>query len=146
MKTITTLILPAILVLLISNATIAGNETSYPFYYKTTSVNTDTSGMGLMPIYPIIPEDEAYVDDIPFNTREIIAGSFVAAYPVEDPEPYVNDIPFRTESIASRFLPARITGIFPEAESYINDIPFNTKKIAEKYCSNDQGRFCYILN
>lgn len=146
MKTIITSILPALLVLLTSNATIAGNENSYPYNYKTNTIVADTAGISVVPIDQIVREDETYVDDIPFNTREITAGYLASNNPVNEPESYVNDIPFRTDSIARSYLPARFTSISPESESYINDIPFDTEMVAGKYLSKAHSKFCCRAN
>lgn len=146
MKTIITSILPALLILLISNAAIAGNENSYPFNYKTNAIVADTAGLSVAPINQIIPEDETYVDDIPFDTREITAGYLALNNPANEPESYVNDIPFRTDSIARNYFPTRFTSIIPESESYINDIPFDTEMVAGKYLNKVQNKFCCSAN
>ncbi len=174
MKTFITSILPAFLILLTSNATIAGNKNSHPFNFKTNAIVADTLGLSVVPINQIVREDETYVNDIPFDTREIIAGyhatinpvnepeSYVndipfdtreitagylaAINPVNEPESYVNDIPFRTDSIAHSYFPARFNSIFPESESYINDIPFDTEMVAGKYLSKTQSKFCCSAN
>jgi hypothetical protein len=146
MKTIITSILPALLVLLASNATIAGNENSHPFTYKTKTIVADTLGLSVVPINLIDREDETYEDDIPFTTREITAGYLASNDPVNEPESYVDDIPFRTDSIASSYFPDKFTIIFYEPESYINDIPFDTEVVAGKYLSKAQNKFCCSAN
>jgi hypothetical protein len=72
--------------------------------------------------------EEAYVDDIPFNTWEIAVG---ALYDGDDAklaeEPYVDDIPFDTRAIASQCMLQKIEKCLDEAN--VNDIPFNTEKV-----------------
>jgi hypothetical protein len=70
--------------------------------------------------------DEAYVNDIPFDTWKISN----VAYPpdlVLDEEGYVNDIPFNTAEIAREALLNKVIEL--KDESSVNDIPFNTNKI-----------------
>jgi len=64
-------------------------------------------------------EDEAYVDDIPFDTREVV---FTLSTDMEE-EAYVNDIPFDTRTVALS------AGTELEEEAYVNDIPFNTTDV-----------------
>lgn len=75
---------------------------------------------------------ESYIDDIPFNTKQIfdsvkyqeaLAVSFT---PKE--ESFIDDIPFETEKIALQYYAdsaMQISYKMPE-EKTINDIPFNT--------------------
>lgn len=70
-------------------------------------------------------EEEAYIDDIPFNTEEIYLDSFM------EEESYINDIPFNTALIASN---AKLEKYYPysikmEEEAYVDDIPFNTQTV-----------------
>lgn len=143
MKTIIISLLPALLTILMGNATIAGGDNYLPKY--TTGYNPDLDSIvasNKPASKQSLNEDEGYVDDIPFDTQKISAGYFAASVPVIEPEQYADDIPFETFSIASRFLPASLFGIFPEPEPYINDIPFDTSKIACKYIGSLSGRFC----
>ena len=76
-------------------------------------------------------EEETYIDDIPFNTAEIVAlynytVSVSISFELEE-ESYINDIPFNTNWVADE-ANARLVQF--EEESFINDIPFNTKWIA----------------
>ncbi|MCF8296231.1 MAG: hypothetical protein K9J13_01685 [Saprospiraceae bacterium] len=45
-------------------------------------------------------EEEAYVDDIPFDTKEVVDEYLLSQIKLED-EAYVDDIPFDTEKIVS---------------------------------------------
>ncbi len=142
MKTLITLIITALLAFFSGNASQAGNNYSFASNFPASSVVVDTLGLSAKPLVQISVVDETYIDDIPFNTKEIAAGFLVAVTPAIEPEPYINDIPFRTDFIANRFLPSRMAIINPETENYINDIPFNTEKVAAKYLCRDNGKFC----
>ncbi len=143
MKTKIALILPALLVLLLINTTEAGNKTLIPVSDHNSIVVVDTAGLTSKPAMQPVNEEEAYVEDIPFNTKEIMEAYLIASLPEAEPEAYINDIPFRTDSIARKFLPVQMTGLYPEIESYINDIPFNTENIASKYLCRESGKYCY---
>ena len=77
-------------------------------------------------------DNEAFIDDIPFNT-ELIASEvlFDKTGFVSDEEAYIDDIPFDTHSIVydiccDRELKEKYSY---RDESYIDDIPFNTEEI-----------------
>jgi hypothetical protein len=78
-------------------------------------------------------DDEAYINDIPFNT-ETVAGEvqFDRTYGfIMEEEDYIDDIPFDTKAIAydiccDRELKEKYSF---EEEAYIDDIPFDTEKI-----------------
>jgi len=79
--------------------------------------------------------EEAYVEDIPFDTSVIAAA---ATYKKEmekvfalEEEAYIDDIPFETHTTACfEEDKTAIPEHFPlEEEQYINDIPFNTALI-----------------
>ncbi|MBK6966953.1 MAG: hypothetical protein IPH20_24390 [Bacteroidales bacterium] len=142
MKTLITIIIAALLAFFSSNSSQAGNENSFASNYPVSSVVVDTLGTKTWPIGQIYNRDEAYIDDIPFDTKEIASGYLVSGTPAIEPEPYINDIPFRTDYIANKFLPSRMVILYPESENYINDIPFNTESIAAKYLCRDTGKFC----
>lgn len=73
-------------------------------------------------------KDEAYVNDIPFNTYEIAVGVILEGDELElEEEAYVNDIPFDTRAIASKFM--LLENLETSDEFNVNDIPFNTEKI-----------------
>lgn len=88
-------------------------------------------------------EEEAYIDDIPFNTKKIYEraccyyknyGRYLADYTLHEEE-YIDDIPFSTKDIASttlygEFLKKPTRNVFRLTEEpYIDDIPFDTKRI-----------------
>jgi hypothetical protein len=146
MKTIITSILPALLILLTSFTTVADNRNSYPFNHITNTIIADTLGLSVVPINQIVRENEVYVDDIPFNTKEISAGYLASNNPVNEPESYVNDIPFRTDLIASSYFPGKFISVSPDPENYIDDIPFDTEIVAGKFLSKTQNKFCCSTN
>ncbi len=84
-------------------------------------------------------KEEAYIDDIPFNTEEIAATadnqSDLAQFTLKEEE-YIDDIPFDTEEIVQSIQQnadheKAMTEIFPmKEEPYINDIPFSTEQVA----------------
>jgi len=83
-------------------------------------------------------EEEAYIDDIPFDTECISINCIYQKAIAEtfefEEEAYVDDIPFATDSIA-------LNSDFEfEDESYIDDIPFSTKKIAKH---NNRNHYVY---
>lgn len=80
-------------------------------------------------------EDEAFINDIPFDTElvceQILIEETLNLFQFEEEE-YIDDIPFNTSEIAASTKNNEIeemTFTFEE-EAYINDIPFNTQKIA----------------
>jgi hypothetical protein len=76
---------------------------------------------------PVIAE-EAYVNDIPFNTWEIAVEAILDGDEARlEEESYVDDIPFDTRKIALEFLLQKIED--ESEETSINDIPFDTEKI-----------------
>jgi len=76
--------------------------------------------------------EEAYINDIPFNTKEIVAEKALAVFQLED-EAYINDIPFETDVVVAnstaKETPAPAVDF--AAENYIDDIPFDTESIVE---------------
>ncbi len=83
-------------------------------------------------------EEEAYINDIPFDTECVSINCIYQKAIAEtfefEEEAYVDDIPFATDSIA-------LNCEFEfEDESYIDDIPFNTNKIAKH---NNRNHFVY---
>ena len=77
-------------------------------------------------------EEEAYVDDIPFNTELIAYQSLVNDMISHDIESYVDDIPFNTKKIYYESL-ANNMAVASADEAYADDIPFCTHNI---YCMN----------
>lgn len=83
-------------------------------------------------------EEEAYVNDIPFDTETI---AIKALYEMAmskvfylEEEEYINDIPFNTDSIYRDCIckKAMKTEFEMEEETYIDDIPFDTHKIVQE--------------
>jgi hypothetical protein len=76
---------------------------------------------------PIFTE-EAYVNDIPFNTWEIAVEAIFEGDEAKLPEEsYVNDIPFDTRTIACKYLLLKM--LETRGEANVNDIPFSTEKV-----------------
>jgi hypothetical protein len=76
--------------------------------------------------------DEAYVNDIPFNTYEIAVEAIFEGDEIQlAEEPYVNDIPFDTKAIACKYLLRKM--IETSGEINVNDIPFSTEKVLYEY-------------
>ncbi|NTV83082.1 MAG: hypothetical protein HGA23_02130 [Bacteroidales bacterium] len=88
-------------------------------------------GKPIADIYSVkepIAGEEAYVDDIPFNTYEIAVEAMIEGDELKlNEEPYVNDIPFDTRAIASQYLLRKIEKNSDEVN--VNDIPFSTEKV-----------------
>lgn len=61
-------------------------------------------------------QDEAYVDDIPFNTRDILLFEGIALAEEEN----VDDMEFDSEVVLTE------AGLELQEESYVDDIPFST--------------------
>lgn len=87
---------------------------------------------------PIKFTEEAYIDDIPFNTEEvignIIAETEIAKFYFEEEE-YIDDIPFDTECISANCKYQQAISVdFPlEEETYIDDIIIDTAYITAQY-------------
>lgn len=144
MKTLKTYILLAALTFSGINATIAGADQNLPDYYQLSSASVDTLGSITFPadFLPITPEEE-YINDIPFNTKQVSSGYFVANMPKPEKETEYNDIPFDTKSVFDRYLYKPVRGVDIDAEGYINDIPFNTACIARRYTGNCIPEACH---
>ena len=84
-------------------------------------------------------EEEAYIDDIPFDTKCVSSMcKFKKAVKVNfemEEENYVDDIPFDTEKISSvsKSQKALETEFEFDDEAYIDDIPFETTEITQVY-------------
>ncbi|MDY0078451.1 MAG: hypothetical protein RBR87_14380 [Bacteroidales bacterium] len=79
--------------------------------------------------------DEAYVNDIPFDTKQIFDSvqyqEAITASFIPNEESFIDDIPFDTKKVALQYLADSAMEIkfnMPE-EQAINDIPFNTSYI-----------------
>jgi hypothetical protein len=79
---------------------------------------------------PTIAE-EAYVNDIPFNTRLIASDALLDGYEAKlEEEANVEDIPFDTWKIACKYQFCKLMLSFREAEA--DDIPFDTEAIYQE--------------
>ena len=93
------------------------------------SINLNASNINL------VPEDEAYINDIPFSTEEVAANylyekALSETFEFEE-EAYIDDIPFDTYEVAKTYLYEKyLKNAFAfEEEAYIDDIPFDTEEI-----------------
>ncbi len=118
----------AILALLI-NVVIAGGKNS------AATTSEDTLAMRTYSIVLPAVEEEAYINDIPFDTEAVALNSFFVNLVRPDEETYVNDIPFSTEKVFAAYNYFANT-IQPEEEEYVDDIPFNTSEVIEEYIAN----------
>ena len=78
--------------------------------------------------------EEAYIDDIPFDTEIIFDQLMNPEFSFED-EAYVDDIPFNTFYFAANTKYEKAVSVLFEMdeEAYIDDIPFCTYAIANSY-------------
>lgn len=83
----------------------------------------------------VVPEEEAYINDIPFNTEEVVANylyekALSETFEFEE-EAYIDDIPFDTKCVAAncKYRSAMQVDFELEEEAYVNDIPFNTQQV-----------------
>ena len=83
----------------------------------------------LPPDYEIVAlQDEAFIDDIPFDTWMISQSSVPDKVMMILPEEeYVDDIPFNTEKIAQHCILSKL--MCGQDEASVDDIPFDTEKI-----------------
>jgi hypothetical protein len=79
-------------------------------------------------------EDEAYVDDIPFDTEMVVHFLTNSDFNFEE-EAYVDDIPFNTADISRQWLfeEAMMQKFDLNEEAYVNDLPFDTEQVAANY-------------
>jgi hypothetical protein len=79
--------------------------------------------------------DEAYIDDIPFNTAEVAGqkpSTDLSMFVLKE-EAYIDDIPFDTKAIAGKLvIDKSLTDFSLQDEEYIDDIPFNTEAVARE--------------
>jgi hypothetical protein len=78
--------------------------------------------------------EEAYIDDIPFDTELIFEKLTMPEFDFEE-EAYINDIPAELYCTTPDCMYEKATSIVFETseEGYIDDLPFNTEKIANEY-------------
>lgn len=86
----------------------------------------------------ILFEEEEYIDDIPFNTKDVteallLEKSMNVEFNFEE-EAFIDDIPFDTERIAENYnYEEYLKNEFAfEEDAYVDDIPFNTERIASE--------------
>lgn len=103
-----------------------------------TNTGNDTLGVASHTMSMPIPEEESYINDIPFDTEAIAAGSYFMNLLKPEPEAYIDDIPFNTAEVVAMYN-YTLLNIHPEEEAYIDDIPFDTSVIAAKYKLSDKG-------
>lgn len=77
-------------------------------------------------------DEEAYIDDIPFNTEWVVSELMTLTIDFEE-EAYVDDIPFNTANIVANYNYILNTAVNykMEDENYIDDIPFSTQNVVE---------------
>lgn len=92
------------------------------------SINTSAANLHL--------EEEAYIDDIPFDTEMIVSELLVPEFNFEE-ESYINDIPFNTSTVCAICLYEEALKVDYKMveEEFINDIPFETEKVATELTS-----------
>jgi len=83
-------------------------------------------------------EEEAYIDDIPFNTecvsKNCLYQKAMSVVFELDEEMYVEDIPFNTKLVKEEhILQNNIHNFSFKDEEYIDDIPFDTYTLSNKY-------------
>ena len=139
MKTIILSILLSALTISEISASIAGVYLILPLNAPHYTAKSDTLEIrnGMAKNLPQ-PADEEYINDIPFNTKEVSSGYLSTNLPKPAQEASVNDFPFDTKTLSDRFLHKILPEIAPEEEGYIKDIPFNTSFIANCFlhCEN----------
>jgi hypothetical protein len=87
-------------------------------------------------------EEEAYIDDIPFDTKAVADAHYGNTQPHAnidfEEEAYIDDIPFNTATVAAEYLydKALNTAIDYEDEAYVDDIPFSTSMVVAA-CSDN---------
>lgn len=143
MKTIFLYILLSALTISGISASIAGAKSTNPLNQKNYTAKADTleiqNGMAANLLQT---EDEEYINDIPFDTKEVSSGYLSANLPKPAQEASVSDFPFDTKTLSDRFLNKILPEIAPEEEGYVKDIPFNTSVIASCFLNCKHFRFC----
>jgi hypothetical protein len=92
-------------------------------------------------------KEEAYIDDIPFNTALIFDSVMKVSSmsnTIEMPEEtYINDIPFSTEQVVDQYRSdsAMQVSFKLTDEKPIDDIPFDTRSIANRQCGFQPAQF-----
>lgn len=90
---------------------------------------------------------EAYVDDIPFNTAEVVKNYYDSTGLLQksDPEAFVDDIPFNTSKVAATYKTEQAMNVrfAMKEEAGIEDIPFNTAEVSSKFEAKKSAIFGY---
>ncbi len=143
MKTIFISILLSALTLSELSASIAGVNPTLPLNSQYYAAKADTLEIrnGMAENLPQ-PTDEEYINDIPFDTKEVSSGYLFSNLPKPAEEAPVNDFPFDTKTLSDRFLHKILPEIAPEEEGYIKDIPFNTSFIANCFLQCENFPLC----
>ncbi len=118
----------AILFLLLNTIILVGRNTDASYSGK------DTLAVSTAMTLPI-PEEESYINDIPFSTEVVALKSLFLNLEKPEEETYINDIPFNTAEVSAVFTYS-LLNIYPEEEAYVDDIPFNTASVVEEYLAN----------
>lgn len=86
-------------------------------------------------------EDEAYINDIPFNTAMVVDQMNKINF---NDETYIDDIPFNTAIVVAeyRYQNALTIEFNFDEELTVNDIPFNTSLVA---CNSNETYFTTII-
>lgn len=101
-------------------------------YINDIPFNTEVVYLNLM------MEEEAYINDIPFSTQKIaeavLIQNSVPEYVDMEEEAYIDDIPFSTSTVVAQLNYEKSTQVVYNFndEEYIDDIPFNTIEVAFK--------------
>ncbi len=103
--------------------TIIKSTLALVLFTVTLSANAITPPSSL----PTLPE-EAYIDDVPFDTEAIFDSlcdaSMVECFKLTE-ETYINDVPFNTEEVVQENMVFNL----PD-EEYIDDVKIETKMVA----------------
>ncbi|HOI32536.1 MAG: hypothetical protein PHG67_07635 [Bacteroidales bacterium] len=90
---------------------------------------------------------EAYVDDIPFNTAEVVKNYYDSAVNLQkaDPEAFVDDIPFNTTKVVATYKAEQAMNVrfTMKEEAGIQDIPFNTAEVSRNFEAKKSAIFGY---
>lgn len=143
MKTIYLSLLLSALTISEISASIAGVYPKLPLNSKHYTATADTLEIsnGMATNLPQ-PAEEEYINDFPFDTKEVSSGYLFTNLPKPAEEASVNDFPFDTKTLSDRFLNKILPEFAPEEEDYVKDIPFNTFFIANCFLNCDHFRIC----
>ncbi len=107
---------------------------TYTFALALITLGLSANASTNTPPYFAPLSQEAYINDIPFNTETIFDSlldvNMTQTFNLSD-EDYIQDIPFDTQEVVENASDESIGTFNLEDESYINDIPFSTQAIAK---------------